>query len=175
MARTVVVDVGCHTYDADPLNDSTAILVDRFEPDVYYGFDAHPEAPCRVAVGLDGEPAVFVFPVAAWTFNGRVAFDRHPEWPFIARVGSGPEVVPCFDFGEWLTAAVDADPLVVKLNIEGGEYELLEHLHGGGEDALIDRLLVQWHFPPICAHGSEARRDGLLAKLRCPVEDYPPV
>ena len=58
--------------------------------------------------------------------------------------------------------------MILKLDIEGGEYELLEHLIETGADGCVELALVEWHDLP----AREADRDSLIARLRCPVEPW---
>jgi FkbM family methyltransferase len=67
--------------------------------------------------------------------------------------GSRREHVPSLDLAAWLKRRFCvADLLVVKLDIEGGEWELLDHLTRSGAAQLIDHLAVEWHL------GQRARR-----------------
>jgi len=59
---------------------------------------------------------------------------------------SGTIPVNCQDINEWLTNANgNFDYCVVKMNIEGAEYELLPHMVSSGLMSRIDELFVQFH------------------------------
>jgi hypothetical protein len=73
--------------------------------------------------------------------------------------------VPCFDFSSWLRR-LDERP-VVKLDVEGAEFPILERLHEEGTDALIAELLVEWHDEKMPDFAT--RKAALLASLRCPI------
>jgi hypothetical protein len=67
--------------------------------------------------------------------------------------------VPSIDLAAWLrTRFCATDLLVVKLDIEGGEWELLAHLLEGGAAHLIDFLAVEWHVAQRSAGGVRERR-----------------
>jgi FkbM family methyltransferase len=84
-----------------------------------------------------------------------------------------PISVQCIDFSRWL-ASLGAEPqsIVVKMDIEGAEYPVLEHLLEQGTVHFISKLLVEWHydrFPGMFRR----RHDRLLAALSQQVEIEP--
>jgi FkbM family methyltransferase len=61
--------------------------------------------------------------------------------------GAAPETVPVriADVATWLTNSCIERVSLMKMNIEGGEYELLERLIDTGLVAAIDHLQIQFH------------------------------
>ena len=56
-----------------------------------------------------------------------------------------PTTVESIDFNRWLQSNVnDGDKVILKVNIEGGEYNLMEHMLGK-TDGLIDTCYMQLH------------------------------
>lgn len=54
--------------------------------------------------------------------------------------------VKAIDFSDWLTINVSQDDHVVcKMDVEGAEFDVLEHLLKTRKMNLIDVLLVEWH------------------------------
>lgn len=54
--------------------------------------------------------------------------------------------VAAIDFSEWLAQNVSEDDYVVcKMDVEGAEFDVLEHLLRTRRMRLIDVLLVEWH------------------------------
>ena len=54
--------------------------------------------------------------------------------------------VPTIDFAHWLSDRFcAADKVDVKMDIEGAEFEVLEHLVRTGAAAQIDTLAIEWH------------------------------
>jgi len=50
------------------------------------------------------------------------------------------------DFSRWLSRHFcRADDVAVKMDIEGAEFEVLEHLLRDGSAALVDTLSIEWH------------------------------
>jgi FkbM family methyltransferase len=170
----IVVDLGCF-----PHHDHISIerLVARYRPDVLYGFDPWPglvEGETYV-----GDTRVVLERRAAWIEDGEIEFarvrglrgwdstvmktkDSRNEWTKAGRVMR----VPCFDLSAWLRTL--PEPPVLKLDVEGAEFPILEHLHREGTDALLAELLVEWHDEKM-ADDLASRRVELTAVLRCPV------
>lgn len=172
----IVVDLGCF-----PHRDEISIepLVRQYRPDVLYGFDPWPEL-------VEGETEfegtrVILQRKAAWIEDGEIEFARvrgfrawnstvmrakgtRGEWS-----GAGEVVrVPCFDFSTWLRAL--PEPPVVKLDVEGAEFPILERMVDEGTDLLVSELLVEWHDDRM--PGFAERRAALVARLRCPVSTH---
>ena len=171
----IVVDLGCF-----PHRDEISIepLVRRYRPDVLYGFDPWP-ALVEGETDLEGT-RVILARKAAWIEDGEIEFARvrgfrawdstvmreknsRNEWS-----GSGEIIrVPCFDFSSWLRTL--PEPPIVKFDVEGAEFPILEQMVETGADVLVAELLVEWHddkmdFPD--------RKAALLAQLRCPVTSW---
>ena len=54
--------------------------------------------------------------------------------------------VPTFDLNEFiLTSFTQKDYIVLKLDIEGAEYEVLPHLIAGGSIELVFQIFIEWH------------------------------
>lgn len=170
----IVVDLGCF-----PHHDHISIerLVELYRPDVLYGFDPWPELV--EGETYVGDTRVMLERKAAWIEDGAIEFahvrglrgwdstvmrakDSRNEWTKAGRVMR----VPCFDLSAWLRTLPERP--VVKLDVEGAEFPILEHLHQQGTDALLAELLVEWHDEKM-ADDLAARRAELMSVLRCPV------
>ena len=152
---TVVVDLGCASRNGAR---SLSTLAKEYAPAALYGFD--PAARTRRSV-VAGVPT-WVKRSAAWIHDGKVAFSEEGAR---SRVGDGPASVPCFDFSAWLKSEFPDGGVVVKMDVEGAEYELLERMCDDGTDKLVSELLVEWHQP-------KERRDPILERLSCPVREW---
>jgi len=162
----IVIDLGCKTWGEQ---DSLSELEYRFRPDLLFGFDPHAEAGEGIDHwGPNGECVRVFARRAAWLFDGFVDWVEDGDCSGIPdEPGMTPAVVACFNFGSFLSALPQGD-LVVKMDIEGGEYPLLADLAMRGLDERISLLLVEWHTPEL-SHGLFAERP----ELRCPVEEWP--
>jgi FkbM family methyltransferase len=176
VATGIVVDLGCF-----PHRDEISIepLIERYRPAVLYGFDPW---PALVEGETDvGGTRVVLERKAAWIEDGEIEFARvrglrgwdstvmrsknaKGEW-----TGAGEIIrVPCFDVSAWLRTL--PEPPVVKLDVEGAEFPILEKLVADGTDALVAELLVEWHDDKMADH--TARKSALLGSLRCPVAGW---
>ena len=89
-------------------------------------------------------------------------------------VGDGTKIkIPVKSFAKWIESVGINELALVKVNIEGGEYELLEHIIDTGLIACIVNLQVQFHdFVP----NAKERMDAILMNLahtHRPTYQYP--
>ena len=171
----IVVDLGCF-----PHRDEISIepLIERYRPEVLYGFDPWP-ALVEGETDLDGTRVVLARK-AAWTEDGEIEFayvrglrgwdstvmrdkNSRDEWSRAKAIR-----VPCFDFSAWLSELPERP--IVKLDVEGAEFPILERLVAEGTDSLVAELLVEWHDSKMPSYSE--RKAALLADLRCPVSPW---
>lgn len=153
---STVVDLGCALRGEC---NSLGALVERFAPERIYGFD--PAA--QIVSEVDGVPA-FITRSAAWLYDGEVEFI---EDNMGSRLGPSNVFVPCFDFSSWLLTV--EKPVIVKMDIEGSEYDLIARMIVDETDKIVERLIVEWHDD---RSGRSDDRDDLLARLAAPVEGW---
>lgn len=156
----IVIDLGCKTYGKD---ESFGPLIKRFKPDLYYGFDPALE---KEGIQLLGSTVCIFSTKAAWLYSGSVRF-KFDELKSGVHVGTGTELVDCFDLIDFLAALPREAEIIVKLDVEGAEYPLLSRMHYSGWDQKIQLVLVEWHTGAY-AHGLENEVPG----LRCEVEEW---
>jgi FkbM family methyltransferase len=176
VSDVIVVDLGCFPHWNEI---SIEALLERYRPDVLYGFDPWP--------GLkpgenDVEGArVILDRRAAWIEDGEIEFahvrglrgwdstvmrakNSRGEWS-----GAGEIVrVPCFDFSAWLRGLPERP--IVKFDVEGAEFPILEHMVEDGTDVLVAEALVEWH--DVHMPDFAERKATLLSELRCPVATW---
>lgn len=167
---TVVIDLGCYTHPRYPEDESVHRLIDRFHPERLYGFDPHPGMPI-VKLAEYGGCDVMLLRAGVWVEDGLFPYDLRPDRPLAAAVGSGPIQVHCIDVATLIEGiAPEGSGLVVKMDVEGCEYPLLNHMLVRGSFRRIGLLLVEWHALP--ADFTEAERDRIVAAIPCPVEAW---
>ena len=163
---SVVVDLGCAPqHGHDGIEDSIGPLIERFDPDAFYGFDpAEGDWFDAAEREIEGVLYAELHRKAAWLYDGRVGF-RHKgiRGRVAPRVRETP--VACFDFPAWL--GKQPEPVIVKLDVEGAEYALLAHVITRGCASKLERVLVEWH-----RGGPVGTRAWILERLECPVEDW---
>jgi hypothetical protein len=128
-----------------------------------YAFECSP-----ALAAFDYGPDVNVVRAAAWTHFGELPFylsKVKQDWVEGSTVfknkitgnidSEHPFMVPCMNFSTWLLsnfkdrAIAPSDYIVVKMNVEGAEYELIPHLINSGAIHLISELHIQWHWNKI--------------------------
>lgn len=172
----IVVDLGCCPHQGD---HSVEPLLRRYDPTALYAFDPG-LAPLITPPDVLKDGRITYDPRAAWTYDGEIDlawgartrlydtiipdYSVHGQWQRVQKV-------PCFDFAAWLTA--HPEPAVVKMNIEGAEYQLLEHVLDQQADRHVTEWVIQWHddhMPPEYA----ARRAAIEARVKVPVLPWGP-
>ena len=143
----IVVDLGCFSHG---VYDSIGSLQRKFHPDILYGFDPLAED----SVGRIGKTVIVTRRLAAWTRDGTVPFNVASTR---SAIGKGKSV-PCFDLCSWLHTL--PEPIILKMDIEGGEFAVVKELKRTRTDSRLALLLLERH------------GDRFIPELRCPVEPW---
>lgn len=168
----IVVDLGCKTYGVDA---SLVPLIERFAPDILYGFD--PLLEYDATTTIDGTD-VDLRKKAAWLHDGTtllgVGAPFHLDATVLADKNDRDEwsvttEVPCFDFSRWLARL--PEPVVLKMNVEGAEFPLLERLIADGTIERVESLIVSWHDERLGGDYPQ-RRHAIEQALTVPVEEW---
>lgn len=155
----IVVDVGSATHG----RNSIAILARMFKPQCIWAIDPHPynEGPAYIE---DIKDTLIIRRFeAAWTRGGTISW--HDE-------GSGSHVggrkrVKCCHLAE-LVEGINP-PVIVKFDVEGAEFILLEDFIHRGTDMHVQKILVEWHMD---APDAAIRRAVIEKKIQCPLEEW---
>lgn len=159
--RHVYVDVGARSYGSSigswfrkqyPKQNHT-FEVFAIEADPAF----HPEYATRKGVTL--------LPYAAWVKNETLNFEINGDpgkeeeakangrgmgriRPIAGKKMSGEvRSVPAFDFAEWLKQTVSQqDYVVMKMDVEGTEFDLIPRLFDTGAICLVDELFLECHY-----------------------------
>ena len=132
--------------------DTVATLVKRYGP---FGRIVCFEANSNLAIDVEGL-SVEVIRAAVWSSNGEVRFffgEYDYQSSVMANKTSGhltvgnSATVPSIDLAEWIECKTGPDDrVVVKLDIEGAEFPVLERLlERPACLAKIDHVFVEWH------------------------------
>lgn len=160
---TVVIDVGCAKYGGDY---SIERLIEEFHPETLYGFDPNLSEPSETVI--DGT-RVCLFDTAAWTRAGTVGYRTAGLRGTVTEDARRPRVV-CFDLAAFIAALPDEGGIVLKIDAEGAEYDLLEHLIRAGVDAGLAVAVVEWH--PLSDGSHEERRESIGERIGCELREW---
>ena len=141
--KLTFIDVGARTFQTSPTwfiqnyprGGEFNIVAFELDPGVADSFKDRPHVELRnEAVGTENKQVRFEIAGIA----GR-AVDGDDDCPRCV-------TVQMIDFAEYLTNNVKREDYVaMKIDVEGGEYDLLEHLLQTGAAGLLDELFVEWH------------------------------
>jgi len=82
--------------------------------------------------------------------------------------------VECIDFGRWLKETFDDnDYVAVRMDIEGAEFEVLNHIIEDGSINRIGKLLVEFHHRKYPNIASEEDYINVLSRIKVPFEEIP--
>jgi FkbM family methyltransferase len=156
----IVIDVGCARYGGDY---SIERLIDEFQPHRLIGYDPHPST-ADLLDQFDRDVPVTIYEAAAWTYDGMIGYvpDGLNSW---VTDRADAEQVPCIDLAR-VIHELD-DQIILKIDAEGAEYKLLNHLHVQRADEKLELAWVEWHGDP-----PDRERVRLERILRCPVEEW---
>jgi hypothetical protein len=133
----IVIDVGCARHGGDY---SIERLIEHFQPTILYGFD--PAADFKHGIWEENGCTVSVERAAAWTWDGTVGFTTAG---LLGKVDKGGLPTKCIDLARYIHELPAGEEIVLKIDAEGGEYPLLEHLIATGTDARLKLAWVEWH------------------------------
>jgi FkbM family methyltransferase len=176
--RRVFIDCGANTCTV------LRGFIKRFSNFEFFAFEAQPE------LAVEGERVIRELPKteiryfnkAVWTRDEELNFYLATQWGPNHRGGStlitgntknqsaidyeSPVRVEAIDFSSWLGKNfVPEDYLIVKMDIEGAEYDVLEKIISDGYLRLIDELIVEFH-QQMNESISKERHDALVRTLR---------
>jgi len=162
------------------------VLAERIERGLeteFFAFEPQPElANCVEAVRRrHPEVPIRFFAKAVWVHDGTTDLYLATEWGPNHRGGSTlltghvrntakvdysrPVVVECIDFSRWVQRNFSRrDRLVVKMDIEGAEYPVLEKMVSDGTIDYVAELIVELHWQ-MNENLSQERHDALWATL----------
>jgi FkbM family methyltransferase len=132
-----------------------------------FGFECLPENLKKINEGV-ADPGIFtLIPAAAWIVNGTVRLYRggmkgSSVCPEKSTGGISPDNyidVPCVDFADWLKTNFKPDDyIILKMNIEGAEYRIIENLKENGLIPWISKWYISWHWHKIGMDKAEHER-----------------
>lgn len=119
-----------------------------------------PNAECNLAENILEFPFAKAFTKAVWSHTGKVSFSKtivtetnNDEGSSINglnvyAVENHPQEmieVDCIDISDILNKYSDEDYIVLKIDVEGAEYEIVRKMIKDGTINKVDELFVEWH------------------------------
>ncbi|KAK3151352.1 hypothetical protein QOZ80_3AG0244790 [Eleusine coracana subsp. coracana] len=94
---------------------------------------------------------VTLLPYAAWVRNDTLAFEINGMGRIRPAEGASESAevrrVPAFDLAEWMTRTFsEQDYVVVKMDVEGAEFDLVTRMLHTGAICLVDELFLECHY-----------------------------
>jgi FkbM family methyltransferase len=176
--RKVFIDCGANTCTV--LRE----FVGQFPDFEFFAFEAQPELAAEGERVIRELPDTQIqhFTKAVWIRDETLSFYLATQWGPNYRGGSTlvtghvnnqsaidyerPVQVEGFDFSRWLGENFGPDDyVIVKMDIEGAEYEVLEKVIADGNLGLIDEMIVEFHHH-MNESISRSRHDELVRTLR---------
>jgi len=126
-------------------------------------------------------PDVTTIRKAAWVLDGKVDFFLSKRNPSRVQGSSvyknkrtgnldkeHPQKTPCIDFSKWIKDTFQKDDnVIIKMNVEGAEYDILEKMIADENDEYINTLFCQFHWQR-CGVSIERHRKLLLELKKYP-------
>lgn len=120
-------------------------------------------------------PEINLIAAAAWVNDGTIlmyecVYETNGGASLIKEKTTGklnkknPRIVPCFDFSQWIKDTfLPDDHIVLKMNIEGAEYRVLEKMLSDNSMEYVNILLLSTHHKKIGI--DKAVHQGLMTRV----------
>lgn len=135
----VVIDIGCAKYGGDY---SVERLIEEFHPDILYGFDPNEQDRTTEHYGVK----IIIYRAGVWVADGETDYVNPGLGGFI-RSGKGTPQVNAETMVRGIAEQHPDHDIVLKIDAEGSEYGILEHLIATGADKLVSFAWIEWHAP----------------------------
>ncbi len=150
--RSVYVDLGAN------IGDTVHAELATRRHDAVWAFEPHPRLAAHLRARFprlvnviekaawiaDGQTSLYLgHDLSSTIVEGKVALAGFPEFAIDYSASATVETV---DFSRWLRENIArSDHLILKVDIEGAEYRLLEYLVESGEIDLVTELRCEFH------------------------------
>ncbi len=156
--RCIFIDCGANTCSI------LRKFIKRFPDFEFFAFEPQPELADegrKIKAEYPDVPISF-FSTAVWTSNEKKNLFLATYWTHNYKGGSTlleehtgnlskvdysyPIEVTAIDFSEWLALNFSSsDYVIIKMDIEGAEYDVLEKIISDGNQSIINELIVEFH------------------------------
>ena len=77
-----------------------------------------------------------------------------------------PVNIPCIDLDKWIKENFSKDDnIILKMDIEGAEYEVLQHMIDNGSIKYLNRLYMEFHYNRLNGKVAEEQHSNLIKHL----------
>lgn len=176
--RRIFIDCGANTCKV--LRDN----IKKFKDFEFFAFEPQPElaGEGQKVISENPETKIKFFNKAVWIENKTLDFYLANKWGPNFKGGSTlvtghtrnscevdyskPVQVEAIDFSEWLkTNFSKEDYVIIKMDIEGAEYDVLEKIIRDKNHNIIDELIVEFH-QNMNTSISQEKHNSLVAKIK---------
>jgi len=150
--------LGCEVYlfECNPSHVQT--LIDISNTNIKYNFIVKEEA-----IWIEDTIKDFFISTDMWGDLGCTLLPEKKE----KLDRDNPVKVKCIDFAKFIDSFDDDDYLIIKLDIEGSEYEVLEHLIKTNKIVKIKELYVEFHDYFFNKNSTEIKNKLLSYDIKC--------
>ena len=149
MAKRIFIDCGAHC------GESILEAKRRFGDDIkIVSFEANINLHTKLAEHFKDDPNVTIHNKAAWTHNDTIKFHLSTAFSdgssvYKEKVSGGVseniyQTVQCRDVAEYINALEDYE-IILKLDVEGAEYEILNHMIKQDVMHKVSEFHGEWH------------------------------
>jgi len=175
--QPISIWIDCGAHEGVTVRDA----LDSGNYDKICAFEPCPEARAHPRwKTLQADPRVMLMHSAVWVEDTTLDFFENAQRPasqsgsVMREKTSGgidtttpARTVKATDFAAWMKRTVrDTDTVTVKMDIEGAEFVVLEHLCATGAIRLIDTLRIEWHATKLAGDGWQKRKERLISAIR---------
>lgn len=174
--KKIFIDLGAYTGDTiEQFFNWGHLLGDPKEFEIH-AFEPNPKFHKKLKILAEQKSRVTIYPNVAWVKDGTIDFvpDNLGSTVMKSKVNWDQEKavqVPCIDFSKWLEQFDFADLVIVKMDIEGAEFPVLEKLLKDRTINLIDHLWVEFH-PNKVTEYTTTDKNELVEKLQRQVPNF---
>lgn len=159
--------IDCGAHKGKILNLAQRYYGDTFK---YYAFECNNQYIKTLSKNT------IIIDKAVWIYDGFINFFINTTKPTIEGNSlysdkitgnldtSKPIKISCIDFSNWINQLSENEYCVIKMNIEGSEYDVLEKMFQDGTINKINELIIRWHAHKIPSISKE-RHNKLRDKL----------
>lgn len=174
------IDLGCHSGDTIQQFCYWSGLIAPYNEFEIFGFDPLSKYKQQWQDMTEKNKRLHFYSSAVWIKDGEIEFNQRDgdydvgssimptkkDWDLGSK-----ESVTCIDFSKWLSELIKPELVIVKMDIEGAEYKVLQKMIDDGTDKLVDKLFVEWHRTRLTDYDPALEKE-IIKKLHCEVYEW---